>query len=390
MFGSYRRRRRRRIALGVGFVALLVAGGGGWYLWPRAKPAAAGEHGAARASEAPVSHADSATDRAAVKPGKPEGATVRTDDVKLVADEQVVIPAKTGAVKETANDRTPSAPRLGAAATAEQDEPQTTPGDPTATRASSDTRTGNRAIEDARRLLDAGQVIEARHQLNALLKGDLGETENGEVRALLTRIADDTILGRRSVPNDPLVDTYTVQPGDVLLNIGRNYDLPYEILMLINGIPDATKIRQDQKLKVLRGPFHAKIYKSKFRLDVYLQDVYVRSYRVGLGTENGTPEGVWKVKTRLENPTYYPPASATDKRIIPPDDPNNPLGKRWIGLEGVEGDAVGHDGYGIHGTIEPESIGKAVSLGCIRMHSEDVAFLYMLLAPGRSTVTILP
>lgn len=390
MFGSYRRRRRRRIAVGVGFVALLVAGGGGWYLWPRAKQASAGEHGAARASEALVSRADSATDRAAVKPGKPEGATVRTDDVKLVADEQVVIPAKPGAVKETANDRTLSAPRLGAAAGAEPDEPQTTPGDPTATRASSDTRTGNRAIEDARRLLDTGEVIEARHQLNALLKSALSETENGEVRALLTRIADDTILGRRSVPNDPLVDTYTVQPGDVLLNIGRNYDLPYEILMLINGIPDATKIRQDQKLKVLRGPFHAKIYKSKFRLDVYLQDVYVRSYRVGLGTENGTPEGVWKVKTRLENPTYYPPASATDKRIIPPDDPNNPLGKRWIGLEGVEGDAIGHDGYGIHGTIEPESIGKAVSLGCIRMHSEDVAFLYMLLAPGRSTVTILP
>jgi lipoprotein-anchoring transpeptidase ErfK/SrfK len=125
-------------------------------------------------------------------------------------------------------------------------------------------------------------------------------------------------------------------------------------------------------------------------MDVYLGELYVRSYRVGLGTENGTPEGVWKVKDRLENPTYYPPASATDKRIIAPDDPNNPLGKRWIGLVGMEGDAVGHDGYGIHGTIDPDSIGKAVSLGCIRMHNEDVAFLYKLMTPGRSTVTILP
>ena len=56
----------------------------------------------------------------------------------------------------------------------------------------------------------------------------------------------------------------------------------------------------------------------------------------------------------------------------------------------MEGEAVGHSGYGIHGTIEPESIGKAVSLGCIRMHNEDVAFVYKLMMPGKSTVTILP
>ena len=51
--------------------------------------------------------------------------------------------------------------------------------------------------------------------------------------------------------------------------------------------------------------------------------------RVGLGSEGGTPEGSWKVKNRLENPTYYPPASATDKRIIAPDDPNNPKGEQF-------------------------------------------------------------
>jgi LysM repeat protein len=276
---------------------------------------------------------------------------------------------------------------LAAAADSEAQEADV---DPTAGRATSDTRTGNRTIEQARQALDSGKVLEARQQLNALLKTDLGESESGEVRALLTRIADDTIFGRRHLPGDPLLDSYTIQSGDVLLNIGRDYHVPHEILMQLNGIPDATKIRQGQKLKVPRGPFHVKIYKSEFRMDVYLQDVYVRSYRVGLGTDNGTPEGVWKVKTRLENPTYYPPSTAADKRILAPDDPNNPLGRRWIGLEGVEGAAVGHEGYGIHGTIEPDSIGKAVSLGCIRMHNEDVAFLYMLMMPGQSTVTILP
>ena len=160
--------------------------------------------------------------------------------------------------------------------------------------------------------------------------------------------------------------------------------------MVVNRISNPRALRADQKIKVLRGPFHARIYKSKFRLDVYLGDVFVRSYRVGLGAENGTPEGVWRVKERLENPTYYPSPSAADKRIIAADDPNNPLGEHWIGLEGIDGEARGREGYGIHGTIEPESIGKAVSLGCIRMHNEDVAFLYKLMLPGKSTVTVLP
>ena len=70
------------------------------------------------------------------------------------------------------------------------------------------------------------------------------------------------------------------------------------------------------------------------------------------------------------------------------DDPKNPLGERWIGLTGIEGSAVGQERYGIHGTIEPESIGKNTSMGCIRMRNEDVEFLYRCLIEKHSTVTV--
>jgi len=262
--------------------------------------------------------------------------------------------------------------------------------DPTAARASDPTRTGLAEIEAARKLYDAGKVIEARHALNALLTRDLSETQQAEVRALLTRIADETIFGRARTPDDPLIEEYTVAAGDVLIRIAAPRKVNAEAIMAINGIADATRLRVGQKLKIPKGPFHARIYKSKFRLDVYLGDLYVRSYRVGLGTDNGTPEGTWRVKDRLTRPTYYPPASAPDKRIIPPGDPANPLGEYWIGLEGIGGAAVGQEGYGIHGTIEPETIGRSASLGCVRMHNEDVGFLYKLLTPGASTVVILP
>jgi lipoprotein-anchoring transpeptidase ErfK/SrfK len=308
-----------------------------------------------------------------------------TGETKLVAHEQVVVAGGPPGLDAAFHFKPDTAPEPTPA-------PQTAPSSQPATppHAGGDTRTGHASIEHGRSLLESGKMLEAREALSGLLKQELGDNEQNEIRALLTRLADDTLFGRRTVAGDPLVDTYVVQPGDALVNIARNYDVPYEALMLANGIKDPGLLRAGQKLRVLHGPFHAKIYKAKFRLDVYLQDVYVRSFRVGLGSENGTPEGGWKVKNRLENPTYYPPASAGDKRIFAPDDPNNPLGEHWIGLEGVEGNAVGHEGYGIHGTIEPESIGKAVSMGCIRMHNEDVAFLYKLLQPGKSTVTILP
>ena len=48
---------------------------------------------------------------------------------------------------------------------------------------------------------------------------------------------------------------------------------------------------------------------------------------MGLGTNGGTPLGVWRVKNKLEDPTYYPPAGAKDKRIIAAGDPNI-----WTGI----------------------------------------------------------
>jgi hypothetical protein len=233
----------------------------------------------------------------------------------------------------------------------------------------------------------AGEQIEARHELNAMLANYGTPEEQARIREHLTRIADETILSARRLDNDPLVDSYTVPKGDNFVAIGKRCSVPPGVLMQINGISDARRLGEGQNIKLLKGPFHVKIDTSDFRMDVYLQDLYVRSYPVALGAEGRTPLGVWRVKNRLENPTYYPPAGAKDKKVIAADDPKNPLGEHWIGLEGIEGEAVGQVGYGIHGTIEPETIGKAVSLGCVRMRNQDVAMVYSMLQPGQSTVT---
>lgn len=51
-------------------------------------------------------------------------------------------------------------------------------------------------------------------------------------------------------------------------------------------------------------------------------------------------------------------------------DPGGPFGVRWMRL------SVPWGGYGIHGTNNPKSIGRAVSHGCIRMYNEDVIEVY--------------
>ncbi len=71
------------------------------------------------------------------------------------------------------------------------------------------------------------------------------------------------------------------------------------------------------------------------------------------------------------------------------DNPENPIGERWIGIKGL-GEYEALTGYGIHGTIEPQSIGTDASMGCVRLGDEDVNIVYELLVERTSRVTILP
>ncbi len=245
-------------------------------------------------------------------------------------------------------------------------------------------------IAAARRTMQDGQLVEARQQLNAfLVRADLTPAELADVRELLTTLADQTLFSTRRFPGDPLIETHTIGAGETLTTIARKYDVPWEIVAHVNGIRDPGRIGRGRKLKVLRGPFTARVDKSECRLDVYLHDQYVRSFRVSVGKpETPTPVGLWKVTLRQANPPYYAPPGAEGPRVIPADDPTNPLGEYWIGLKGVEGEAVGQDGFGIHGTIEPDLIGRPASDGCIRLRNEDAGILFMLLAAEKSTVNV--
>jgi lipoprotein-anchoring transpeptidase ErfK/SrfK len=92
-------------------------------------------------------------------------------------------------------------------------------------------------------------------------------------------------------------------------------------------------------------------------------------YSVAVGKPSTpSPVGTFTIERRAMNPTY-----SHNGRIVLPG-PGNPVGTRWMGLS--------IRGYGIHGTNEPNSIGKAASHGCIRMGKADLEEFYTMVAVG--------
>ncbi|WP_158816728.1 L,D-transpeptidase [Methylocapsa sp. S129] len=123
---------------------------------------------------------------------------------------------------------------------------------------------------------------------------------------------------------------------------------------------------------------------SERRLYFVLPDHQAIKYGVGVGRPGFTWAGVSHIANKREWPDWTPPAQMLRRR---PDLPrhmaggiDNPLGARAMYIAGTL--------YRIHGSNEPDTIGQAVSSGCIRMTNDDVTDLYGRVKVG-STVVVL-
>ena len=259
--------------------------------------------------------------------------------------------------------------------------------------------TVSRFISIADQAQNANKPVDARLALNrALHSPGASASERQMLRARIAELNNRMVFSAVVTPGDPLVETYTIQSGDRLAKIVDNHNLgiDWRLVQRINGISDPSKIRVGQKLKLLRGPFHAVVYKRDYRLDLYANTrdpddnrLNIRSFSVGLGENNSTPTGKFAVKSgsKLIDPHWVNPR--TGERFSNTD-PKNPIGERWIGIEGIEPATQSLSGFGLHGTIEPQSIGHDASMGCVRMLSDDVEVVYEMLGEKVSTVEIRP
>lgn len=255
-----------------------------------------------------------------------------------------------------------------------------------------------RELERAERLVRENRLVEARRTLSdALRRADGRPADGAKIRARLGSLNDELVFSPRVHPGDPVTANYSVRSGDVLSRIVQRESLAvdWRLITRVNRIDSPQKIRVGQSLKLVKGPFHAVVHKGDYRMDLWWGDadrpgswLFIRSFDVGLGEENSTPVGEFRVMkgSKVIDPGWTNPRTFETYK---PKDPSNPIGRYWIGIEGV-GDASVHTSYGLHGTIEPDSIGRSMSMGCVRMHDDDIELMYELLSEGRSLVRIVP
>ncbi len=256
------------------------------------------------------------------------------------------------------------------------------------------------ALALARASLRGGRADEARRHLDAFPRGERDSPLAAEalaVRALILeregdldgalaaaaeagRISPAAVMGEpggifvrallsRTVT--PGTEEYEVRAGDSLQAVARRYGTTVELLRRMNAKePGRDSLRVGERLKVSRMRFSILIDKSENTLLLLADGRPAKLYRVGTGKKGSTPAGDFRITLKQEKPEWFRPGGG----VIPYGDPENLLGTRWM--------AIDSPGYGIHGTWEPDSVGKQSSAGCVRMVNDDVEELYGLVPVG--------
>jgi lipoprotein-anchoring transpeptidase ErfK/SrfK len=213
--------------------------------------------------------------------------------------------------------------------------------------------------------------------------------------------------------SDPVLVEYEIQPADVKGPFNKtippslekkaelktlNFTGPRELLAEKFHIDPALLTRLNPKASletagtkimvpnVAKKPSEAKVAKvvvDKSQRTVRALDgggKLISFYPASVGSEERpAPSGTLSIRSVAENPTYhYTPklnfkGVKTKKPFTIAAGPNNPVGNTWIDLG---------DGYGIHGTPEPQKIGKTESHGCVRLTNWDAQALGKMVHKG--------
>ncbi|MFH1457773.1 MAG: L,D-transpeptidase family protein [Candidatus Omnitrophota bacterium] len=167
---------------------------------------------------------------------------------------------------------------------------------------------------------------------------------------------------------------YEIRPGDTLTKIAKEFKTTPDLIMRSNQM-SSDRLMPERKIKVWTVPFTIVVDKSGNLLFLKTNEEVFKTYVVATGLNNSTPVGNFKITNKLLNPTWFKAGT-----VVPPGSPENILGTRWMGFD--------ISGYGIHGTTEPQSLGRQVTQGCVRMLNAEVEELYTIVPVG-TEVTIV-
>jgi len=168
---------------------------------------------------------------------------------------------------------------------------------------------------------------------------------------------------------------YKIKPGDTLVEIALKFGTTVQLIKKSNGLKNDL-ILPGKLLKVNKTKFNILVDKSDNILTLKdSEGEIVKTYTVSTGENLNTPTGIFTIEEKLVSPVWYKVGA-----IVNPESSEYELGSRWMGLS--------IEGYGIHGTKDPASLGRHITKGCVRMKNEEVEELYAVI-PSGTKVTIV-
>jgi lipoprotein-anchoring transpeptidase ErfK/SrfK len=232
-------------------------------------------------------------------------------------------------------------------------------------------------LAQVRALAAAKELAQAREQAYRAL----GQCKDPEVirglEGLLGEINMELLFSPAAMPEKI---EYVVADGDSLERIAKKFGTTIDLIRKSNQL-SRDIIHPGDRLRVFKTPLAITVSKSRNELLLKANDVFFKRYRVGTGQFGKTPVGAFFVADKIAEPPWWRP----DGKMIPYGDKENVLGTRWMSIVPAKGTPPA-SGYGIHGTWDPETIGKQASAGCIRLLNNDVEELFLLTPVGTPVV----
>ena len=155
---------------------------------------------------------------------------------------------------------------------------------------------------------------------------------------------------------------HTVKPGETLYQISVDYRTPFSSILRANPSINPNVINVGQQIEI---PGFPEPNTLPYQIEVSINGRWLKLFHNG-ALQKQYPIAVGRILHNTPTGTYI--------IINKAPNPGGPFGTMWMSLS--------KQSYGIHGTNDPSSIGKAVSRGCIRMYNQDVEELASIVPIG--------
>lgn len=192
---------------------------------------------------------------------------------------------------------------------------------------------------------------------------DLKGADRERVERMIGDLNLKALFSPQIGPGDEI---YEVQRGDYIQKIAQVNDATQEVILRANNISDPRTLSVGKKLKVSKRAFAIEVDKFENTLTVTANGKFFKRYRCRTGrADHMTPTGEYKIINKKKDPEWRKPGTG---EFVASGAPDNELGTRWMAFDGSS--------LGIHGTIDPSTVGFYASQGCVGMLKEDVEELF--------------